>query len=92
MFQELTEVKRELTRMDKVTATSGTLRVKLALGLVLQFDAPFDVAFRVVQVVYGKSRATTNGGISWDLLAPTCSVLARTDAVLHDARTVRSPI
>ena len=68
MVQELTEVKRELTRMDKVTQ-----RVKL--------DAPFDVAFRVVQVVYGKSRATTNGGISWDMLAPTCSVLARTDAL-----------
>jgi hypothetical protein len=73
MVQELTEVKRELTRMDKVTAACmSNARAGLFHGTT------HCLMWRAVQVVYGKSRATTNGGMSWRMLAPSCSVLART--------------
>lgn len=72
MVQELTEVKRELTRMDKVTAACmSNARAGSFHGMT------HCLTWRAVQVVYGKSRATTNGGMSWRMLAPSCSVLAR---------------
>lgn len=72
MVQELTEVKRELTRMDKVTAAClSNARAGSFHGMT------HCLTWRAVQVVYGKSRATTNGGMSWGMHAPSCSILAR---------------